>query len=98
MQRCTVYLYLETALHVSDGTITHYQENIQLYVQHLVFVTPFLLPAAERQVEETLSRASKVHHPRKLCSKYMLIQIALLLVECCSCHGQTATCATYSIN
>ena len=46
MQRCTVYLYLETALHVSGGTSTHHQERIQLYLQHLVFVTPLLLPAA----------------------------------------------------
>jgi len=46
MQRYTVYLYLETALHVSDGISTHHQERIQLYLQHLVFVTPLLLPAA----------------------------------------------------
>jgi len=46
MQLYTVYLYPETALHVSGGTITHHQERIQLYVQHLVFVTPLLLPAA----------------------------------------------------
>jgi hypothetical protein len=45
MQRHTVYLYPETALHVSDGTYTHYQEWIQLYLQHLAFVTPLLLPA-----------------------------------------------------
>jgi hypothetical protein len=31
MQRYTVYLYLETALHVSGGTFTHHQERIQLY-------------------------------------------------------------------
>ena len=46
MQRYTVYLYLETALHVSGGTSTHHQEWIQLYLQHLVFVTPLLLSAA----------------------------------------------------
>jgi hypothetical protein len=46
MQRYTVYLYLETALHVSDGNSTHHQERIQLYLQHLVFVTPLLLSAA----------------------------------------------------
>jgi hypothetical protein len=46
MQRYTVYLYLETALHVSGGTSTHHQELIQLYLQHLVFVTPLLLSAA----------------------------------------------------
>ena len=46
MQRYTVYLYLETALHVSGGTSTHHQERIQLYLQHLVFVTPLLISAA----------------------------------------------------
>jgi len=45
MQHYTVYFYLETALHVSDGTFTHNQECKQLYLQHLVFVTPLLLPA-----------------------------------------------------
>jgi hypothetical protein len=46
MQRHTVYSYLETALHVSGGTSTQHQERIQLYLQHLVFVTPLLLSAA----------------------------------------------------
>ena len=46
MQRYTVYLYLENALHVSGGISTHHQERIQLYLEHLVFVTPLLLPAA----------------------------------------------------
>jgi hypothetical protein len=35
--------YLETALYVSGSTITQYQESKQLYLQHLVFVTPLLL-------------------------------------------------------
>ena len=38
--------YLETALHVSGGIITHHQERNQLYLEHLVFVTPLLLSAA----------------------------------------------------
>jgi len=38
--------YLETALHVLGGTTTHHQGCKQLYLQHLVFVTPLLLPAA----------------------------------------------------
>ena len=38
--------YLETALPVSGGTTTHHQERKQLYLQHPVFVTPLLLPAA----------------------------------------------------
>jgi len=46
MQHYTVYLYLETALHVSGATITHYQERKQLYLQHLVFVRQLLLSAA----------------------------------------------------
>ena len=47
MQRHMVYLYLEIALqHVSGGTSTHHQECRQLYLQHLVFAIPLLLPAA----------------------------------------------------
>ena len=46
MQLYTVYLYLETALHVSGGTTTHHQKRKQLYIQHLVFVTLLLLPVA----------------------------------------------------
>jgi len=46
MQLYTVYLCLKTALHVSGGTSTHHQERIQLYLQHLVFVTLLRLPAA----------------------------------------------------
>ena len=38
--------YLENALHVSGDTITHHHERKQLYLQHLVFVTPLLLSAA----------------------------------------------------
>jgi hypothetical protein len=47
-QDATLYssFYLETALHVSDGISTHHQERKQLHLQHLVFVTPLLLPAA----------------------------------------------------
>jgi hypothetical protein len=40
------FLYLETTLCVSGGTPTHHQKRMQLYLQHLVFVTPLLLPAA----------------------------------------------------
>jgi len=47
-QDATLYslFYLETTLHVSGGTTTHHQEGKQLYLQHLVFVRPLLLPAA----------------------------------------------------
>jgi hypothetical protein len=37
---------METALHVSGGTITHHQDRKQLYLQHLVFVASLLLSAA----------------------------------------------------
>jgi len=46
MQLYTVYLYLGTTLHVSGGNSTHHQESKQLYLQHLVLVTPLLLPVA----------------------------------------------------
>jgi len=46
MQRYTVYLYLEAALHVSGGISTNHQEHTQLYLQHLVLVKPLLLTAA----------------------------------------------------
>ena len=46
MQRYTLYLYLETVLHVSGSIATHHQERKQLYLQHLLFVTPLLLSVA----------------------------------------------------
>jgi len=46
MQRYTVHLYPETALHVSGGTSTHHQERIQLYLQRLVFFAPLRLSVA----------------------------------------------------
>ena len=45
-QHYTVYLSLETALHVSGVISTHYQENTHLYLQYLVLVRPLLLPVA----------------------------------------------------
>ena len=38
--------YLKAALHVSGGTTTHHEDSKLLYLEHLVFVTPLLLPAA----------------------------------------------------
>jgi hypothetical protein len=52
--------YLETDLHVSGGTTTHYQEREQLYLQHLLFVTPLLLFAAI--VEELELNPFKLFH------------------------------------
>jgi hypothetical protein len=45
MQPYTVFFNLETALHDSGDTSTHHQELKQLYLEHLVFVTPQLLSA-----------------------------------------------------
>jgi hypothetical protein len=46
MQLHTIYLYLETALYISGDTSTHHQERIKLYLQHVLLVTPLLLPVA----------------------------------------------------
>jgi hypothetical protein len=51
MQRYTLYLYLETALHVSGGNSTPHQERIQLYLQHVVFVAPLLSAAIVEELE-----------------------------------------------
>jgi hypothetical protein len=53
-QPYAIYLYLETALHVSGGTSNYHQERIQLYLQHLVFITPLLLSAAIVEELETV--------------------------------------------
>jgi hypothetical protein len=45
MKRYTVYLSGNCSTYLG-GTITHHQERKQLYLQHLVFVTPLLLSAA----------------------------------------------------
>jgi len=38
MQQYTVYIYLQTALHVSGGISTHHQERISLYLQYLALL------------------------------------------------------------
>jgi hypothetical protein len=38
--------YVVTAVYVSGGNSTHHQERRQMYLQHLVFVTPLLLSVA----------------------------------------------------
>jgi len=47
-KRCnfTQFILSGTALHVSGGISTHHQERKQLYLQHLVFVTPLMLSGA----------------------------------------------------
>jgi hypothetical protein len=53
-------VYGKTTLDVSGSTITHHQERKQLYLQHLVFVTPLLLSAAIAEEVELCS----LHHPQ----------------------------------
>jgi hypothetical protein len=81
MQLYTVYLYLDTALHVSGGTSTHQQERIQLYLHHLVFVTPLLLSAA---IVEELEPTQ--HHTVTrdcMCSNKKLLMMDTLVSETC---------------
>ena len=72
---------LETALHVSGGTTTHHQERKQLYLQHLLFVTPLLLPAAIA----TGSSFGWFHHPSSGAQTTVSTASGI-------CHTVTATC------
>ena len=60
MQQCTVYLYLQTALHVSGGISTHHQELISLYLQYLALLRPLLLPVVSVAGWELSSRSRQV--------------------------------------
>jgi len=66
MQRYTVYFHLETALPVSGGTSAHHQERIQLYLQHLVFVTPLLLSAVAYATHSTLNLVPTLPRQRQI--------------------------------
>jgi hypothetical protein len=59
--------YLKTDSHVSGGNTTHHQERKQLYLQHLVFVTLLLLPAAI-----AAGRSNSVTNPR--CCRYSCLR------------------------
>jgi hypothetical protein len=86
--------YLETDLHASGVTTTHHQERKQLYLQHLLFVTPLLLPAA---IVEELELVKPVPDPLRYFSiyypcSYMISQLGgialnvlafLLILTCC---------------
>jgi len=50
MQRYTVYLYLQTALHGSGVIYTHHQELILLYLQYLALLRPLRATCRERKV------------------------------------------------
>ena len=57
MQQYTVYLYLQTALHVSGGICTHHQ-LISVYLQYLVLLGPLLLPVVRMSGWELLTAGS----------------------------------------
>jgi len=75
--------YLETPLRVSGDNITHHQEGIELYLQHLVFVTPLLLSAAI--AENVLRVLGWCHHPSS--EAHTTVSTASGI-----CHTVTATC------
>ena len=88
MQRHTAYLYLETALHVSGGTSTHHQERIQQYLQHLVFVTPLLLPAVIVEEFETGMSQTGFQLFHDSCYGEGTEKIITLYDKCLSCDGK----------
>ena len=50
MQQYTVYLYLQTALHVSGGISIHHQELISLYLQYLVLLRPLMPDTVDKVI------------------------------------------------
>jgi len=54
MQQYTIYLYLQTALHVSGGISTHYLELTSLYLQYLALLGPLLLLVVNMAVAVTV--------------------------------------------
>jgi len=75
-QLYTVYFYLETALHVLGGASTHHQEQIQLYLQHLVLVTPLLLSAVlwKSSNSSTIAAGSSNGVTNTRCCRYSCIR------------------------
>jgi len=78
---------METALPVSGGTTTHHQEHKQLYLQHLVFVTPLLLPAATKVIlsGDCSTCFGWYHHPSSRAHTTVSTASGI-------CHTVTATC------
>jgi len=80
MQHYTIYL--RTALHVSGGNTTHHQECKQLHIQHLVFVTPLLLPSA---ILEEVEQSSNFSTLANVASCWIYIRIFRDLVTTSRC-------------
>ena len=64
MQLYTVYLYLQTALHVLGGISTHYQELISLCLQYLALMSPLLLPVMSHPVMFTTDSSNGLINAR----------------------------------
>ena len=65
IQQGAVYLYLDSALHVSGGISTHNQKRTELYLQHLALVKSYCLPAATVDELERISNSSTSSVHRK---------------------------------
>jgi len=73
MQTLHSLFYLETALHVSVGTITHHQERKQLYLQYLAFVTPYCyLPLSWKSWNWLECAVGGVRHPQHTQTKQQM--------------------------
>ena len=92
MQLYTVYLYLETALHVSGGIFTRHQERIHLYLQHLVFVRPLLLPAA---IDVCAPDGGWRYHPKHV-EQFPDINKLCKVASCWICIGTRTNCFTFT--
>ena len=64
--------YLQTAVHVSGGTITNHQERKQLYLHHLVFVTLLLLSACSNS--STIAADSNNDVTNTRCCRYSCLR------------------------
>jgi hypothetical protein len=85
--------YLETALHVSGGNITHHQELKQLYLQHLVLARRYCyLPLSWKRCTWFERAVGGVHHPQNTQTSSNSSTIAAG-----SSYGVTSTrCCRYS--
>ena len=70
MQQYTVYLYLQTAVHVSGVISSHHQELISLYLQYLTLLRPLLLPVVNvTGCEVQFSSSHDGRNSPEFCSK-----------------------------
>jgi hypothetical protein len=71
MQQYTVYLYLQTAVHVSGDISIHHQELISLYLQYPTLLRPLLLTF----VNVTGCELDPVHSP----SRQVAVAVSIML-------------------